>query len=329
MTQYCFLMAQSASFCNALHILDLFGNCSGLKINIQKTNAIWIGASKCNEDIELEGRQVNFVHNDFFRYLGADFHVVIDKIPDYNYDRIFDKVKRQMISWIKRNITVLGRVTVAKSLLLPQFNHLFMAIPDPSAKLMKTIKVKFFNFIWKNKPDKISRKQVVGTYEEGGLKMPDIEFFNMSLKLTWLQRMVLGTCNDVSHLMQSFLTKPFVVGFGDEYFSALSHEVANPFWRHVFHALSMLSRIEGDDWLTYPLWRNSSIKIGQKSVFFKSWYEKGIRCINDLIDDKGKLLTREQCEQKFCLKLNYLSYYSVTQAIKCRYQMHIEKCEKM
>ena len=94
---------------------------------------------------------------------------------------------------------------------------------------MKTIKVKFFNFIRKNKPDKISRKQVVGTYEEGGLIMPDIDFFKMSQKLTWLRRMVLGTCNDVSHLMQSFLTKPFVVGFGDEYFSALSHEVANPF----------------------------------------------------------------------------------------------------
>ena len=121
-----------------------------------------------------------------------------------------------MNSWIKRNITVLGGVTVAKSLLLLQCNHLFMAIPDPSTKLMKNIKVKFFNLIWKDKPDNISRKQVVGTYEEGGLKMPDIEFFNMSLKLTWPRRMVLGTCNDVSHLMQSFLTKPFVVGFGDE-----------------------------------------------------------------------------------------------------------------
>ena len=54
----------------------------------------------------------------------------------------FDKVKLQMISWIKRSITVLGRVTVAKS----QFNHLFIAIQDPSAKLMKTITVKLFNF---------------------------------------------------------------------------------------------------------------------------------------------------------------------------------------
>ena len=69
-----------------------------------------------------------------------------------------------------------------------------MAIPDPSTKLMKTIALKFFNFIWKNKQDKIRRKQFVDTYEEGGggLKMPDIQFCNMSLKLTWLRRMVLG-----------------------------------------------------------------------------------------------------------------------------------------
>ena len=56
-----FLDGTAASFCNALHTLDLFENFSGLEINIQKTNAIWIGDSKCNEDIEFEGRQVNFV----------------------------------------------------------------------------------------------------------------------------------------------------------------------------------------------------------------------------------------------------------------------------
>ena len=124
-----------------------------------------------------------------------------------------------------------------KSLLLPQFNHLFMSIPSPSAKLLKTIKVKFFNFIWKNKPDKISRKQVVGAYEEGGLKMPDIDFFNMSLKLTWIRRMVLGKCDDVFCLMKSFLLKPFVIEFGDEYFLSLSHEVVNSFWKDVFYAM--------------------------------------------------------------------------------------------
>lgn len=73
-------------------------------------------------------------------------NVDIDKIPDYNYEQIFDKVKRQMKSWSKRNITPLGRSVVAKSLLLPQFNHFFLSIPGPSANLMKVIS--YFLFIW-------------------------------------------------------------------------------------------------------------------------------------------------------------------------------------
>ena len=97
-----FLDGSNVSFRNVLHIFYSFGDSSGLKVNENKTNAIWIGASKHNKDIEVDGRQIKYVYNDFFHYLGTDFHTVIAKIPDYNYDRIFDKVKRQMISWVKQ-----------------------------------------------------------------------------------------------------------------------------------------------------------------------------------------------------------------------------------
>ena len=90
----------------------------------------------------------------------------------------------------------------------------------------------------------------------------------------------------------------------------------------------MLIQAERNSWLTYPLWRKSSIQIGKKSVFYQSWYKKGIRCINDLIDDRGHLLTHDECEQKFCFKVNYLSYFSLTQSIKCRYRVNVENCEK-
>ena len=47
-------------------------------------------------------------------------------------------------------------------------------------------------------------------------------------------------------LVQTFmllLTKyPITVGYGDEYFSTLSHEVASSPQKDVFHALSLLSR---------------------------------------------------------------------------------------
>ena len=77
-----------------------------LRINFKK-KAIWIGALKDNNELKLEGSNIEFVCNGYFRYLGTDLHVHITKMPDYNYDRIFDRVKRQIISWIKRNITVL------------------------------------------------------------------------------------------------------------------------------------------------------------------------------------------------------------------------------
>ena len=70
---------------------------------------------------------------------GTYFHVNIDTLPDNDYDQIFDNIKRQMISWNKRNITVLRRVTVVKSLLLPLFNHSFLSIRNPSNELMKNI----------------------------------------------------------------------------------------------------------------------------------------------------------------------------------------------
>ena len=39
-----------------------------------------------------------------------------------------------------------------------------------------------FNFIWDNKPDKISRDKITQDYCHGGLKMLEIEIFIHSLK---------------------------------------------------------------------------------------------------------------------------------------------------
>ena len=76
------LDGSTASFQNAINIWNYFGNCSGLRINIQKTKAIWIGASKDNNELKLERSDVEFVCNDFFGTLETDFHVDITKISD-------------------------------------------------------------------------------------------------------------------------------------------------------------------------------------------------------------------------------------------------------
>ena len=45
------------------------------------------------------------------------------------------------------------------------------------------------------------------------------------------------------------------------------------------------------------------------------------------MDENGFPLTHKQCEEKFDLEINYLSYYSVCQVIKCKYNEYYKICQ--
>ena len=44
-----------------------------------------------------------------------------------------------------------------------------------------------YTFLWKGK-DKVTRASTINSYEEGGIKMVDIESLIKSLRLSWLRR---------------------------------------------------------------------------------------------------------------------------------------------
>jgi hypothetical protein len=76
--------------------------------------------------------------------------------------------------WQRRNLTLLGKITVIKSLVLPIITHLLTSILDPSADIIKEIDNLFFKFIWNNRRDKIKRDTTMRDYEDGGLKMINV-----------------------------------------------------------------------------------------------------------------------------------------------------------
>ena len=82
-----------------------------------------------------------------------------------NYKKAY--LKDQMSLWLKRSLTVLGRITVVKSLLVSKLNYLFLSLPNPTKELMKEIDRSLHTFIWEGKPDKISRIQMSQPYHLG------------------------------------------------------------------------------------------------------------------------------------------------------------------
>ena len=53
--------------------------------------------------------------------------------------------------WKKRNLTVLGKITVVKTILLSKLTHLFISLPSPSKVYIKALETIFYNYILKGK----------------------------------------------------------------------------------------------------------------------------------------------------------------------------------
>ena len=97
------------------------------------------------------------------------------------------KLQKVLDSWIKRNLTIFGRVTVLKSLALSQITHLIIVDTIPP-KFLKILESKIFKFIWKRKIEKIRRCSLTEDFSKGGIKMLDIQKQLFSFRLKWLGR---------------------------------------------------------------------------------------------------------------------------------------------
>ena len=77
-------------------------------------------------------------------------------------------------------------MTVIKSLVLLKLVYISSLLPTPQT-IIKEVNQLIFNFLWKGK-DKVTRLSTINTYEEGGLKMTDLDSMIKAFRLTWLKR---------------------------------------------------------------------------------------------------------------------------------------------
>lgn len=89
-------------------------------------------------------------------------------------------------NWLQRDLTIFGRTLLTKMETLSRFIYPAYSLSIPS-KIIKEINKLNFNFIWRNKHHYIKKGNVVKSYEDGGIKVIDLEIMNGVLKLKWLQ----------------------------------------------------------------------------------------------------------------------------------------------
>ena len=75
-----------------------------------------------------------------------------------NYDEKKVKIKNIIQSWSKRSLTLFGKATIIKSLIVPHLTYLLSVLPNPGQNYLKDIDSLIFNFLWDNKPPKLRGK---------------------------------------------------------------------------------------------------------------------------------------------------------------------------
>ena len=61
------------------------------------------------------------------------------------------------------------------------------SVLSPPSKIIKQVNSVIFSFLWNGK-DKVTRLSSINSYEDGGIKMTDIESLVKSVRLAWLKR---------------------------------------------------------------------------------------------------------------------------------------------
>ena len=103
----------------ALNMISLFSICSGLRANFDKTQVVWIGARQgCGLELKTH-TDIEWNHSGSFKSLGIQYSLAKDDRYIDNYYSKLEKIKKLLNDWPLRNISLLGKITVIKTLALP------------------------------------------------------------------------------------------------------------------------------------------------------------------------------------------------------------------
>jgi len=278
-------------------ILLKFSECTGLRANLDKTHLIWIGSKKgCGEEL-LPDKKFIWIHNGKFKLLGIQFDLfAIDKTLQ-NLSNAVMKIKQVLKDWTYRNLSLLGKITVIKSLALPILVHPLSVLQHPSSESLKEIENIFFNFLWNGKRDRIKRDVLINDFSEGGLKMVHIESFSKSIKMPWLHKLL----DPLNHSKWKTLLLDTLQKYGgDKTFLGGKDIVScvakklNPFWRDVLINYASLLDSEpqtSEDILSQSIWFNSKIQVNNRYVFLQRWCNNGVFYIHDLLNSNDAIMS--------------------------------------
>ena len=166
-----------------IQILNDFEKCSGLKMNLSKTKAMWIGKNKNSLETPLGLEWCTGVET-----LGIYFSCDYEHVMKQNFQDKLNEVQKSINLWKLRGLSLFGKVTIIKYFLIPKLLYVSSIVETPP-KIIKQMEKMIYKFLWKG-PDKVTWLSVINTLKNGGLNLTDLDLHIKALRLPWIPRLL-------------------------------------------------------------------------------------------------------------------------------------------
>jgi exonuclease III len=310
-------------------LLKEFGNITGLKINIEKTEILIIGTTEI-QDIPQKYRKLV---KDNVKSLGCKIYKSQTRTTEVNIEEAVHKIKNMISKWNKRRMALSGKIAVIKSLLLPQVTYILSTMPSPNKEIQKELESLLFKFINKGGSDKIKRKILIGDYNSGGYKMVDLTSYIQSIKIRWMERLintpgvwkkwVEKKCKvNLAYLARSnikYKDLPFKFKKG-----SMWDEMWQEWCKENYKKAENIEEI-----MNQSLWFNSDLRINKDAVNWKKWEGQGIRWMADILEENNlnelRILKKWELEDRYGIEIGQLEYNSLLTTIPKEWKRQIRR----
>ena len=311
-----------------LNTFTKFSLCAGLKINLDKTKAKYIGSLK---DSDYYPHGLSWIKGPI-ETLG----VVCTKTENEHYSANFkpriEKLKNTLQVWKQRNLSLKGKVAIVNSLALSPLVYISSVTHTPD-KAITEIQDIISHFFWNGKRPKIAKDVLIQRPENGGIKLCNFELKVQALELAWISRIATGKQSKWTSVIRYFLNcKDIQFYLSCKYDSKVITDSIPLFYKNMLKRWFKLSSIEplhAQHVQNELIWNNKFITCNRKVMYWETWINRGITKIRDLLNEDGSFLDHKEISMKYNVKCSFLDILQIRHSIPRTWLHILYKCNKI
>ena len=257
--------------------------------------------------------------------------ILFSKNTEQCRDKIFSKclknLETQLNMWKQRDLSLIGKVQIIKTFGVSQLQYI-MNMVTPTPEMIKKATNVLNCFLWGSNVNKVKHTSCIAPYNEGGLRMPDVQTIIDSQRISWIKRFF---CTDKNTQWKIFFEWQFeklgglnIFQNGNIAVKDIQNRGLTSFYESIVVAWSKFFTKEIDEdktnILSQSLFLNTQITMlcgkFKRSLFYPKLIKKGIIFIDNIVDQK-LILSPETMKIRYKLTgIETFEYISICKSIR-------------